>query len=179
MSRRGVSEAILISKLNLVVPLWIYSIPCTYILLDTRCYYTWYYFFLQHPPPSNDLTFYNLTFIVRVVLSEVTVIMTMSLLQYMRCTEARPQQVYLWVRKRGKPFPHIFYKHFLAFSLSCLFNHLCQSIYRTLTPLYAAPPFIYSRLKFYLFPTIPSCSSRSQASAVTHKARLPLPPQPP
>ena len=49
-------------------------------LLDTRYYYTWYYFFLQHPPPSNDLTFYNLTFIVRVVLSEVTVIMTMSLL---------------------------------------------------------------------------------------------------
>ena len=25
------------------------------------------------------------------------------------------------------------------------------------------------RFKFYLFPTIPSCSSRSQASAVTHK----------
>jgi hypothetical protein len=41
-------------------------------------------------------------------------------------------------------------------------------LYRTLTPLYAAPPFIYSRFKFYLFPTIPSCSSRSQASAVTH-----------
>ena len=58
-------------------------------LLDTRYYYTWYYFFLQHPPPSNDLTFYNLTFIVRVVLSEVTVIMTMSLLRAVTCDVPR------------------------------------------------------------------------------------------
>ena len=65
-------------------------------LLDTRYYYRWYYFFLQHPPPMT-LPLQSYIYCPSSSVRGHSNNDDEPADCYMRCTEARPQQVDQWV----------------------------------------------------------------------------------